>query len=123
MFERQAVGADKLGDYPIEAGAIVGFCPYVIHRHPDYWENPEGFDPERFRPGRVTTRPRYAYLPFGGGPRTCVGNHFAMMEAQIILAMIVRDYRLELSPSHRVVMDPVITLRPKHGIKVTRRPA
>ena len=123
VFERQAITADKLGDYAIEPGAIVGLCPYTLHRHPDHWENPEGFDPERFRPERAAARPRYAYLPFGGGPRTCVGNHFAMMEAQILLAMIVREQRLELVPSHRVELDPMITLRPKHGIMVTRRPA
>lgn len=122
MFERQAVTADTLGAYRIEPGSIVGLCPYVLHRHPDHWENPEGFDPERFRPERAETRPRYAYLPFGGGPRTCVGNHFAMMEAQIVLAMIVREQRLELEPSHEIVLDPVITLRPKTGIIVRRRP-
>lgn len=122
VFERQAVAPDTLGGYPIEPGAIIGLCPYVLHRHPDHWENPEGFDPERFRPSLAEKRPRYAYLPFGGGPRTCVGNHFAMMEAQILLAMIVREQRLELEPSHRVELDPVITLRPKHGIKVRRRP-
>ena len=122
VFERQAVTGDKLGDYDIVPGAIVGICPYVMHRHPDHWENPEGFDPERFRPERADKRPRYAYLPFGGGPRTCVGNHFAMMEAQILLSMIVREHRLELEPSHPVVLDPVITLRPKNGIHVRRRP-
>ena len=122
VFERQAIAPDTLGGYAIEPGAIIGLCPYVLHRHPDHWENPEGFDPERFRPERAEKRPRYAYLPFGGGPRTCVGNHFAMMEGQILLAMIVREQRLELESSHPVVLDPVITLRPKHGIKVRRRP-
>lgn len=120
-FERQAIAPDQLGPYPIEAGSIIGFSPYVMHRHPAFWENPEGFDPERFSPERAAKRPRYAYLPFGGGPRTCVGNHFAMMEAQIILAMIVRDFRMELVSSHPVVLDPMITLRPKHGIKMRRR--
>ena len=123
IFERQAIAKDTLGDYPIEPGAIVGLCPYVMHRHPDHWERPEVFDPERFRAERAAGRPRYAYLPFGGGPRTCVGNHFAMMEAQILLAMIVREQRLDLVPGHAVVIDPVITLRPKTGIMVTRRPA
>jgi len=120
-FERQAIAADQLGPYPIEAGSIIGFSPYVLHRHPAFWENPEGFDPDRFLPERSAGRPRYAYLPFGGGPRVCVGNHFAMMEAQIILAMIVRDFRMELVSSHPVVLDPMITLRPKHGIKMRRR--
>ena len=123
VFERQAIAKDTLGGYPIEPGAIVGLCPYVMHRHPDHWSNPEGFDPERFLPERAAGRARYAYLPFGGGPRTCVGNHFAMMEAQILLAMIVREQRIDLVPGHAVVLDPVITLRPKQGIMVTRRPA
>lgn len=123
VFERQAVTADTLGGHRIEPGAIVGLCPYVLHRHPDHWDNPEGFDPERFRPERASTRARYAYLPFGGGPRTCVGNHFAMMEAQILLAMIVREHRLELEPSHKVELEPLITLRPKNGIVVRRRAA
>jgi cytochrome P450 len=122
MFERQAASADQLGGFDIQKGEIIGICPYVMHRHPKHWENPEGFDPDRFRPERAASRPRYAYLPFGGGPRTCIGNHFAMMEAQILLAMIVRDYRIELDPSHPVVLDPVITLRPKHGVRVRRRP-
>src|SRR4029078_2437499 len=78
--------------------------------------------PERFRPERAASRPRYAYLPFGGGARMCVGNHFAMMEQHILLAMFAREHRLELEPSHSVVVDPVITLRPKHGIVVRRRP-
>lgn len=121
MFERQSTQADELGGYRIEPGSIIGICPYVLHRHPQYWENPEGFEPARFRADASASRPRYAYLPFGGGPRTCIGNHFAMMEAQILLAMIVRDYRLELDPSHRVELDPLITLRPKHGIQVRRR--
>ena len=123
VFERQAIAEDTLGDFAVEKGAIIGICPYVIHRHPDHWENPETFDPERFLPERSAGRARYAYIPFGGGPRTCVGNHFAMMEAQILLAMIVREQRLDLVPGHPAVLDPVITLRPKTGIKVTRRPA
>ena len=120
IFERQAIAPDVLGGYAVAPGAIIGLCPYVLHRHPDHWEDPERFDPERFHSERAAKRPRYAYLPFGGGPRTCVGNHFAMMEAQILLAMIVREQHIELVPGHPVVLDPVITLRPKHGIMVTR---
>jgi cytochrome P450 len=121
-FERQATAPDRLGDFDIEKGAIVGIAPYVIHRHPAHWENPDAFDPSRFAAEKSASRARYAYLPFGGGPRTCIGNHFAMMEAQIILAMIVRDHRVALDPSHEVGIDPRITLRPKTGIKVVRSP-
>jgi len=121
VLERQAIEPDEVGGYRIDRGSIVGICPYVLHRHPRYWDKPEVFDPDRFRPERAGSRPRYAYLPFGGGPRTCIGNHFAMMEAQILLAMIVREWRLELDPSHEVVLDPMVTLRPKYGVRVRRR--
>jgi cytochrome P450 len=123
MFERQAIEPDRLGGFDVKRGSIVGLCPYVLHRHPGHWENPEGFDPDRFLPARAERRARYAYLPFGGGPRFCIGNHFALMEAQIILAMIVRERRVELDPAHRVELDPVITLRPKHGLRVSLRRA
>jgi cytochrome P450 len=122
IFERQNVEADTLGGYPVKAGSIVGICPYVIHRYPKYWDKPEVFDPERFLPEQAEKRPRYSYLPFGGGARTCIGNHFAMMEAQIILAMIVRQEHLALEAKHTVELEPLITLRPKRGIRVTRRP-
>lgn len=120
IFERQSTEPDVLGAYTAKTGSIVGICPYVLHRHPRYWEEPERFNPDRFLPSNNEKRPRYAYLPFGGGSRMCIGNHFAMMEAQIILAMIVREEKLRLEPRHRVVLDPLITLRPKHGIRVTR---
>lgn len=123
MFERQAVVPDRLGGFEVPKGAIVGVCTYVMHRHPDHWENPEGFDPDRFLPSRAEGRARYAYLPFGGGPRTCIGNHFALMESQVILAMVMRDWDVALDSSHRVELDPMVTLRPKHGIRVFLRPA
>lgn len=119
-FERQSTTVDKLGAYDIKKGAIIGVSPYVLHRHPKYWENPEEFDPMRFTPEKAAARSRYSYLPFGGGPRMCIGNAFAMMEAQIILAMIARDYSLTVDPSHPVSIDPRITLRPRHGIRMTR---
>lgn len=122
VFERQATEADTLGPYRIAPKAMVGISPYVLHRHAKYWENPEGFDPDRFLPERSAKRPRYVYLPFGGGPRTCIGNHFAMMEAQIILAMILRAFHIELDPTHKIELDPAITLRPRTGIRVRRRP-
>jgi cytochrome P450 len=122
MYERQSIAPDVLGGYEAKAGTIVGVCPYVLHRHPKFWENPEAFDPERFRPERAEKRPRYAYLPFGGGARTCIGNHFAMMEAQIILAMIVRQEKLHLEAGHPIVPHAEITLRPRHGIRVKREP-
>lgn len=119
-FERQSTTTDKLGAFDIAKGSIVGVSPYVLHRHPKFWENPEEFDPTRFSAEKSAARSRYSYLPFGGGPRMCIGNAFAMMEAQIILAMVARDYVLTKEPTHPVELDPRITLRPRHGIKVTR---
>lgn len=120
-FERQAIEADQAGGYRIEKGTIVGILPYVLHRNPRHWPNPESFDPDRFLPERSAERPRYAYLPFGGGPRQCIGNAFAMMEAQIVLAMIARRYRLENVAGHPFALDPTVTLRPRHGIRATIR--
>jgi cytochrome P450 len=123
VVERQNVTPDVVGGYPVPRESIIAISPYVIHRNPSYWDDPETFDPERFRPERVEARQRYTYLPFGGGARVCIGNHFAMMEAQIILAMIVRETHLSVVPGHPIELDAAITLRPKHGLRVTRTPA
>ncbi|GIV95852.1 MAG: cytochrome P450 [Herpetosiphonaceae bacterium] len=118
MMSRQATEDDEIGGYRIPAKTIVFFSPYVVHRHPSFWENPEGFDPERFTPERSAGRPRFAYLPFGGGPRLCIGNNFALMEAQLILATLAQRYQLELVPGHRVEPEPLITLRPRYGLRM-----
>jgi cytochrome P450 len=120
-FERQAVEEDVIGGQPVTPGTFVMIVPYSIHRDPRYWTNPEGFDPDRFLPEAREARPRFAYLPFGGGPRVCIGNAFAMMEAKIVLAMVVRQMRLELIPGHRIVEEPLITLRPKDGVLASVR--
>jgi cytochrome P450 len=122
-FERRAVADDHMGDYHVSRGTTVAICPYTLHRHPKYWEKPDDFDPERFLPDRAARRPKYAYLPFGGGARLCIGNAFAMMEAQIILAMVARQYALELEPGFAVELEPTITLRPKKGLSMVRKPA
>ena len=105
-----------LGGYHIPEGSLVLASPYVTHRHPDHWEDPEGFDPDRFLEENSKGRNRTAYFPFGGGPRICIGNHFAIMEAQIILGTILRDNRLDLVPGANIEMEPVVTLRPKDGM-------
>ena len=110
---------DEIDGYPIPAGALMVLSPYVTHRHPAFWDNPEGFEPERFTPERVAERPRYAYFPFGGGPRQCIGNEFALMEAQLIVAMVVQRYRLQLVPGQHIEPDPIFTLRPSSGVQVT----
>lgn len=109
---------DNIGGYDTPADAVITLSPYFTHRHPDFWDEPEKFDPERFTPERKAERPRYAYIPFGGGPRQCIGNNFAMAEAILILATISQKYRLNLPPGHHVEMEPLITLRPKGVLPV-----
>jgi cytochrome P450 len=121
-FLRNAVAADTLGGYRIPKGAMVMISPYTMHRHPAFWEQPEVFDPERFLPERAAGRPRFAYLPFGGGPRQCIGNTFALTEAQLVLATVAQRYRLRMVPGHLVEPEPVITLRLRHGLRMRLEP-
>ncbi|MCB9625093.1 MAG: cytochrome P450 [Sandaracinus sp.] len=118
MIARAPLADTTLGGYHMPAGSLIFLSPWVVHRHPDHWQSPEGFDPDRFAPGAEAGRHRYAYFPFGGGPRQCIGNNFALMEATLILATMVRDYRLDLVPGFPIELDPQITLRPKHGVRV-----
>lgn len=120
---RRPVEKDTIGGYEIRPNRFLFFSPYVMHRHPAYWDNPEGFDPQRFAPENESGRPRYVYFPFGGGPRQCIGNIFSLTEAQLVLAMIVQNYRLSLVPGHPVEPAPLVTLRPHYGIKMTLKAA
>lgn len=113
---RQAVAADRIGGYRIPADGIVILCPFLMHRHPSFWDQPERFDPDRFATERSTGRPRHAYFPFAGGPHACIGAQFAMMEMQLALPMIARRFRLKPLLDHPVELQPLITLRPKHGL-------
>ena len=115
-FSRQALADDELGGYQLPRGWLAFVIPYVLHRLPAFWEQPEAFDPERFLPERSADRPKFVYLPFGAGPRQCIGNQFALIEAQIIIATLTQGYRLHLVPQHRVEPWPLITLRPRFGM-------
>ena len=119
---RVAVADDEVGGHAIRAGSVVTISPYLTHRNPRLWEDPLRFDPERFTPDRVKARHRFAYLPFGGGPRICIGRGFAMMEACVVLATIARAYRLRMVPGHRVEAQGGITLRPRYGLRMTLEP-
>lgn len=123
ITSRLALADDEIAGYHVPSGSQVFLAAYVTHRDTRFWDNPEGFDPARFSPDQVKGRPRYAYWPFGGGPRVCIGNHFAMMEMQIIVPMLVRTFRLDLVPGARVVPNPVVTLRLKHGLPMTAHTA
>ena len=119
MIGRAARKDDVIGPFLIPAGTFVLVSPYVTHRHPRLWGNPEAFDPMRFVDGRSESVPKFSYLPFGGGQRFCIGANFAMMEAVLILAMVAQACQLSLAPGAVVEPYAMITLRPRHGLKMT----
>ena len=94
----------------------------VTHRHPEFWPDPEAFDPDRFTPERSAGRPRFAWYPFLGGPHQCIGQEFAVLEAVVAIATVVRSFRLTLPPGAVVEPEPVLTLRPRGGMNVTVEP-
>lgn len=108
----------SLGGFPVPKGATLLTLPYVTHRHPDFWPDAERFDPDRFLPEQEKTRPRYAYFPFGGGPRLCIGMGFAMLEAQLILSAVLQNFDLQLVENQKFDLALWATLRPKNGIHV-----
>jgi cytochrome P450 len=115
---REAIAADEVLGHRIPAGATVLVVPWMLHRKPSLWDNPDRFEPERFAPERAAGRPRYAYIPFGAGPRICIGAAFAIEEALLILATIAQRYRLRLKPGHPVEPQGLITLRPRYGLQM-----
>jgi cytochrome P450 len=115
-FGRQAIAADTIDGYRIPAKSNVIISPYVMHHHPHWWDEPARFEPERFEPGQTSERPRFAYLPFGGGPRLCIGQQFALMEATLILAAVAQQIQLHLLPGYSVQMEPLLTLGIKGGL-------
>ncbi len=115
---RFCLADDEAGGYRIPAYSSVLLSPYVTHRHPEFWEQPERFDPDRFQPAQVASRPAHAFVPFGAGPRMCIGAEFAMMEAVVCLAIIAGQFRIRLVPDTTIEPEPLITLRPKGGMPV-----
>jgi cytochrome P450 len=112
VIGRRSVAATEIGGHRIPAGADVLVSPWVTHRHPVYWPDPERFDPERFTPEGEAARPRYAWFPFGGGPRACIGRHFSMLEAVLMLAVLLRDHELS-AVDRRLALGAAITLQPR----------
>ncbi|MFF3325155.1 cytochrome P450 [Streptomyces sp. NPDC002889] len=121
VIGRRAVAATEVGNHTIPAGADVIVAPWVTHRHPRYWEDAERFDPERFTPEREKERPRYAWFPFGGGPRACIGQHFSMLESVLALAMILQEYELS-AVDVEVPVGAGITLRAAGPARCVVRP-
>jgi cytochrome P450 len=116
ILVRAVAQADRVGDYDLPARSIVIVSPIATHHNPRLWDAPEGFDPDRFLPDRDAGRSRYAYFPFGGGPRTCLGYAFAMMEAETILSMISQRVTLDLVPGQHIVPFQGFTLSPRGGM-------
>lgn len=119
---RQALADDTLAGRHVPKGSIVLISPWVLHRHQRLWHDPGRFDPERFSPEQVAARPRFSYLPFGGGRRICIGSAFAIAEATILLATIAQRYRLVIARGHRVEPQGLITLRPRYGMNMVITP-
>ena len=113
---RQALAEDRIAGRRIPARAVVIVAPWLLHRHRRLWDEPDAFDPGNFAPERAAARPRFAYIPFGGGPRGCIGASLAMTEALVILATVAQRYAPRLVPHHRVVPVGLVTLRPEGGM-------
>jgi len=110
---RRALADDEIGGWRIPAGADIALCPYVTHRHPEFWDNPEGFDPERFAAERAGRRHRMAFFPFSGGPRRCIGEGFALLQLPLVVAMVAQRFRLTLLPARPAEVMAAVTLRPR----------
>ena len=117
-FDRQAAEADRLGDVRVEPGDIVSVWPWLLHRHRSLWDDPDAFDPDRWLPDAKAARHRFQYIPFGGGPRLCVGARFATAEALAVLAQWLADWRFEPLPGRKVEVSGMVTLRPKGGLRL-----
>jgi len=120
-FGREAVQDTEVMGYRIPKGWNVIMCQWVVHRDARFFSNPERFDPDRWADGLAQKLPRYAYFPFGGGPRQCIGNGFPLMEAVLALATVAPAYEFTLDPAHPVVVNPAVTLRPRAGIRCRLR--
>src|SRR5574338_1414038 len=117
-LQRKAIHDTSPGGCPIKAGSLVIIGLWNIHRHPDFWTEPEAFRPERFMGGADASGHRLAWMPFGAGHRTCVGNHFAMIEGPLLLALIAQRYELDLEPGYDVEPEVAVTVRPEDGLEM-----
>jgi len=119
MMLRTAVDADVIGDVQIPRGGTILMSPFLTHRRTDFWDEPGRFDPERFEPTRSRARPEFSFYPFGGGPRQCPGDDFAIVEMSLIVAMVLQQYRLRLIPGQLIEPQVRFTLHPRNGVMVT----
>ena len=119
LVDREAINDDEVDGIKIKKGIPISCVIYSMHRHPDFWNKPNEFDPDRFSSENKKTHTSFSYIPFGGGPRLCIGNNFAIMEMQLIIALLFQKYKFELvTDKDSIDIQPMITLRPKNGIRV-----
>jgi cytochrome P450 len=112
----------SLSGYTLPPGSFIFMSQYLMHRDARYFPDPEHFKPERWTPEATAKRPRYSYFPFGGGPRLCIGEGFAWAIGLLVLATVAQRWRLRLAPAQRVALEPLITLRPKYGMRMIVEP-
>ncbi len=118
-LERMAVNDCEIGGYRIKANTLVLMSQYIAHRDPRWWTDPEKFDPSRWTAEAQAARPKFAYFPFGAGTRICIGEQFAWMEGILLIAGIARNWKMRHDPTHEVALDPLVTLRPKYGMRMS----
>jgi cytochrome P450 len=116
IIAREAVTAYRLGPFDVPPGATIFVSPYATQRDPRFWNNPEQFDPDRWREDVSAGRQKFSFYPFGGGTRVCIGEHFAMMEGVLLIAALMQRWRFYLLPHQQIELWPQITLRPRHSI-------
>jgi cytochrome P450 len=119
MMGRRALNDYQVGSYLAPAGSILVVSPYLMHRNARYFPEPFRFDPERWTPEFRAALPKYAYFPFGGGPRGCIGEGFAWMEMILVVATVAQHWKLRLTSDRPVLPQPLVTLQPKHGLSMT----
>jgi cytochrome P450 len=118
LVGRRAVNEYRIGPYHVPPRSIIVMSQWIVHRDARYYADAERFDPDRWTPEFKARLPRFAYFPFGGGPRQCIGESFAWMELVLLVATIAQQWRFELVPGHPVVPQAAVTLRSKHGMKM-----
>ena len=116
VLPRHALGEVEVAGHRVPTDTLMFVSPWIVHRDPAHWPDPERFDPERFTPEAEAARDRHAWIPFGAGPRVCIGNHFALMEGALVLAEVMKRARVEVDPARTIVEDQFATLRPKGGV-------
>ena len=116
---RQSFEEDVIDGFYLPKNSFISLNQYTTHRHPEFWQRPEEFDPERFAPDKVKQRPKFSYFPFGGGSRICIGQNLALLEAQLAIATIAQRYQIDVLPGQNIIPDPTFTLIPKGLVRAT----